>query len=227
MWLRNWIVLSAALLGACAGAAAVEIVDTIPGNYIDISDIGEKLDIGDEGEAVIQTTIGNALIPAGPAVVANNGGVGFNPPSTELASTNEPLPSAAAFGGGQALLPYWDDIGNDVGGVYWHEMNDTLIIQWEDRPLSLNRVAVTFQIQIFDASESSNYFFQCIYLDIEDAGGGAGATIGYQAVGGGSETDQWSFDTPGAVVNGTVLTVLPEPQSLLLGLLGFSLSRRR
>lgn len=214
----------------------IDIVDTLPGSFIDISMTGNELDIGDEDEIAIQTTIGNALVPAGQVIVANNGGVGFAPPLTNLAPENEELPSNDAFGGGQALLPYWDDIGNDLGGVFWEEQNDTLIIQWEDRPVNTDapseglgdeRPRVTFQIQIFDASESSNAFFQFIYRDIDGAGAGASATIGYQDGGAGFGDEIFSFNTPGAVGNDTVLTVLPEPSTLLMSLFALPLLRRR
>jgi hypothetical protein len=216
MLIRSAVVCSSLALACLATAEEIEIVDTIPGTYVDISEIGEQLDIGDDDEVAIQTTIGNALLPAGTVVVGNNGGIGFDPPDDDLAAANQELPSAGAFGGGQALLPYWDDIGNDVGGVYWHEMDDTLVVQWEDRLIGEGRASLTFQIQIFDASESTNPFFQFIYLDIEGAGGGGGATIGYQDGGAGFNDDQWSFNTAGAVGNGTVLTVMPEPHALLL-----------
>ena len=225
--IRCAVVACALALAAQTAADEIVLVDTLPGTFIDIADIGTPLDIGDEDEVEIQTTIGNGLLPAGSVIVANNGGIGFDPPGTDLARDNEEIPSEGAFGGGQALLAYWDDIGNDVGGVLWLELDDKLIIQWEDRLIEPGGARATFQIQVFDASEATNPYFQFLYEDIEAVGGGASATIGYQDGGAGFEDDQWSFDTEGVVVDGGVLSVLPEPHSILVLLLGFAGLRRQ
>lgn len=231
--MRYWIcVVSLGLAVAGAGVAvadSVQIVSDIPGDFIDIADSGTKLPIGDEGEAQITTEIGNSLLPSGNVVIANNGGVGFDPPDMNLAPSNGEVPSQDAFGGGQALLPYWDDIGNDVGGVYYEEMDDRLIVQWENRFISTSEGRsgfITFQLQVFDRSEAGNPYFQFIYEDMAAAGYGASATIGYQDGGAGANDDEWSRDTSGAIADGTVLTALPEPSSLAL-LAGALLAWRR
>lgn len=212
-----------------AGADPVQIVDDIPGAFIDIAATGELLPIGDEGEALITTDIGNGLLPAGNVVVANNGGIAFNPPDMDLAPGNENLPSQGAFGGGQALMPYWDDIGNDVGGVYYQALDDRLIVQWENRFIGTSENGeagfITFQVQVFDRSEAGNPYFQFIYEDMAAAGYGASATIGYQDGGAGFNDDVWSLNTPGAIADGVVLTALPEPGSV--GLLAVALLARR
>lgn len=222
------VMISLFLATAAFGQPAVDITSDIPGVFIDIEETGIDLMLHDDDEAEIFTTIGNAVIPAGRVVVGNNGGLGFDPPDTELASSNGPLPNGSAFGGGQALLPYWDDIGNDIGAALWLEMDDRVIIQWERR--EVGGISTSFQVQIFDGSEQHNPAFQFLYRDISAAGGGASATIGYQDGGAGFLTDEWSFNVPGAVGDGVVLTATtPEPSSLMLlvSASGLLLGRRR
>lgn len=204
--------------GGGATAASISFVGNLPGTFIDISATGTNLHLGDEDEAEIFTTIGNTLLPAGRVIVANNGGVGFDPPDTDLPPNNEPIRDDSVFGGGQALLAYWDDIGNDVGGVFYQEQGNTLIIQWENRAIGGTRdVRVTFQIQIFEQTEATTPYFQFLYKNISAAGGGASATIGYQDGGAGFNDETWSYNTPGAVSDNGVLTVVPEPAAALLG----------
>jgi hypothetical protein len=204
----------------------IQLTDTLPGVFMDITTTGTNLHLGDNDSAVITSTIGNELLPAGTLAISNNGGVGFDPPDTLLAATNETLPSMSCFGSGQSLVPYWDDIGNDVGGVFYLETDNALIIEWYNRQVGTARTAVTFELQIFDASEVTNPYFQFLYQDISAAGGGASATIGYQDGGTGHNDSMWSFNMPGAVGDGVVLSVLPEPSTILL-LLPVALLRRR
>lgn len=217
-----------------AHAGLLTIVDNLPGTFQDISRTGTALNLSGDLEAEIWTTIGNALLPAGLVVVGNNGAIGFNPPDFDLEPLNQMIPSENAFGGGQSLQIYWDNVGNDVGDVYWQEIGDILIIQWDnvhfaddpDRPQDTGR----FQIQIFGGPTS--IFSQFLYDDIEQQfpDGGASATIGYQSgllLGPGNDV-QWSFNQPGAVSDGTVLSLIPAPGSVALlgiGMLGFRRKR--
>jgi hypothetical protein len=211
-------------LADLVGAEDIQLTDTLPGVFIDITATGTNLHLGDDDSAIITTTISNALLPAGDVAISNNGGVGFNPPDPLLSSTNEPIPSGLAFGAGQSILPYWDDIGNDVGGCYYQQMDNALVVEWFNR--QVGRASVTFELQIFDASEATNPYFQILYQDISAAGGGASATIGYQDGGTGHNDSQWSYNTPGAVADGVVLSVIPEPSGGLLLLAALLLRRR-
>ena len=77
----------------------LHIVDNLPGFFEDIS-ASTPFSLGNDEEVEVGTTIGNVVFPAGTVVVADNGGVAFqNPPSTDLAPVNEPIPSASAFSG--------------------------------------------------------------------------------------------------------------------------------
>lgn len=202
----------AALLVAGSASAQYVIVNTLPGSFTDISQSGTFVDLGDEDEAfAFFMPFGNGQIPSGSAVIiGNNGGVGFTPPSTDLGSVPAPLPSFAAFGAGKSLLPYWADIGNHVGAVHWKAMPGVVIIQWTAKPSKPLGVPGTFQLKIFGGTPSPAecIYAQFIYQDIEGPGwnGGANACIGYQ-----NELlapAQWSFNTSGAVHNGTVLSLV-------------------
>ncbi|TWT45628.1 hypothetical protein RAS1_20560 [Phycisphaerae bacterium RAS1] len=215
-------------------------VDTIPGQFIDLAMSAGATDLllGDNDSAVINTAIGNEVFPAGRLAVANNGGVAFGtPPSDLLPAENEEIPSMNAFGGGQGLFPYWDDIGDTVRGrVLYEEFEDRIVIQWEDRPLDGARDGppvwdgITFQIQIFDARAATDLLIQFLYDDIDSPGnGGESATLAYQDGGRGFNDTQWAFNTPMAVGGmRTTLSLVPEPTALWpLAMMGLALLRRR
>src|SRR5262249_19349068 len=64
------------------------------------------------------TSFGGNFIFQGPITIGQNGGVGFGKLwLPELDPNNAPIPSAAAFGGGQAALLLWDDIDDKGGDV--------------------------------------------------------------------------------------------------------------
>lgn len=143
-------------LGAPAGAQ-ISIVGNLPGTFVDISATGTALDLGDDAEIDIITTVGNALLPAGTVRVGSNGGVRFRLttlPALELGINSQPIPNATAFSGSQCLLPFWDDIdteGGLWGQIYWQEVAGTLIIQWEDTAFfngSASQDRTTFQILV-------------------------------------------------------------------------------
>lgn len=208
--------------GSSVVAGPLLFVDHLPGTFLDISTTGAPLGLSGDLSATITSTVSNAVFPAGNVVVGNNGGIAFGSlPSTFLQPGNEPIPSAGAFGGGQSLLPYWDDIGNTIGEIHYLRIRAALIVQWTQKPFEGSTDTATFQIQVFDGvpdPPNGGIYAQFIYLDIEQprASGGAGATIGYQNGPAGYHDAQWSFDTVGAVSNGTVLSLIPEPSTLFL-----------
>lgn len=202
-----------------------------PGTFLDISTTGTPLNLNDDDEAVITTTIGNPIFPAGTVVVANNGGLGFPgvPGENDLAPNNAPIPSNTAFNGRQSAIVFWDDLkGEDLtasraaaprggknGNVFWQQVGTKLVVQWNDRPVSGAAArgpsdTVSFQIQIFDgvAIAPGAQYAQFIYGDVSQPApnGGASATIGYQGGISGVSDFQWSFNNPGVVFNGSVLT---------------------
>jgi hypothetical protein len=230
--MRTVISLSAlALCGltTVARAQPLTIVSNQPGAFVDISVTGTPLVLNDDEEGVIPPTIGNAVFPVGTIVAANNGGLAF--PSVggqnDLAPLNAAIPSASAFNGRQSLLAYWDDLkgddsllqrGGKNGSVRYQLITPTvLVVQWTDRSVSGSLVAgadpkVTFQIKIFGGvgPAPGAIYAQLIYDDVDNPtpDGGASATIGYQNGASDSNDVQWSFNTAGAVHNGTVLSLV-------------------
>ena len=199
-------------LAPLAHGEQLRIVDNLPGFFEDISS-STPLVLGDDDEVGVGTTLGNFVFPSGTVVVANNGGVAFrNPPSADLAPVNQPIPSAAAFGGGQALLVYWDDFDDKDGDVFLSQKTDDLIIQWNNRLLlgGASPGTATVQLKVHGNIGPSGIVAQLIFGDVQQPGvdGGAGATIGYQDGGAGFRDFQWSFNTAGAVANGTVLSLV-------------------
>lgn len=205
-----WPVLGMSVLCGSAGAQ-LGIVNNIPGSFTDISVTGTPLNLVGDDETAINTLVGNGVFPAGVVWVGNNGGIAFEPPtSTDLGPVPGLLPNVNAFGGDcPALLPYWSDIGNHSGNVYWKEQGNVLIVQWHQKHFgsSTTGPTVRFQCKVFGGP--STVLAQFIYDDIESppASGGANASIGVQAL----NSPNWSLNTALAVGNATVLTVVLEP----------------
>lgn len=220
------------VLGASRASAAISIVKNRPGVFIDIKDTGTPLNLSLDLSASVSTTIGNRIFPAGRVVISNNGGVGFDPVDDTLSDTPEMIPSNLAFGGSRALLPYWSDIGNHVGNVYFEEVGSNLIVQWDHKKFEgfPNASAVTFQVQIH-GEVVDDVVAQMLYQAIEEgpAFGGANGGVGYQDGLGGTENDvQYSVGEAFSVSNLEVLTVLaPSPGTGVVVLSGLALAMRR
>jgi hypothetical protein len=192
-------------------AATTYMSSSVPGTWVDISGTGTALNLADDGEINIPTTVGNALLAAGTARVGSNGAVRFGGPGTELAFGNAAIPSSGAFGlTSQVAMPFWDDfntVSGTVGNIYWQEIGDTLIVQWANVGFfgGLATDRATFQLQVF---KGGPVVAQYLYQDVGGvrAANGASATIGYQAGGVAGNDVQWSFNTA-SIANGTVLSI--------------------
>lgn len=230
------LVLACVVAGAgWAQAAPLEIVDTLPGTWVDISTVGVALDIQADDVAAIDSSVGNAVFPSGRWWVGNNGAVGFALNSL-LPPITEPIPSPQIFGGDQAVAIFGSDIGNDDGNVFWALLpaaraggGNALIVQWHNHRFEGSTDTGRFQLQVFSDPGPDQIYAQFLYDDIEQPfpNGGAIATIGYQDGGAGFNDVQWSYHVAGAVANGTVLSLVPEPgTAVLLLLAGLVIWRR-
>lgn len=174
-----------------------------PGLFVDISGTGTALNLLDEGEANITTTVGNSIFPSGDVRVGNNGVI-FAGTSGDVNFQNDPLPTTEF---GNALIPYWEDLDDNVGNVYWEERQvdgiNTLIVQWEDRSRFDNLGDSTFQVQLFESGPVlARYAYQDVIFGNPSVDGGAGATIGYQE----NTTTAIEFSRDSATIsNGDVL----------------------
>jgi hypothetical protein len=219
--------LGAGLLGPPA-AAQLEFTTALPGTFVDISGTGTALGLGDEGVAEIPpgfdlTATLFAGDGSGRVWVSNNGAIGFlgDDGSSGAFGLNDEIPNFSLFGGAhgtpQALAVYWDDLAAGTGDVYYQTIgapgSRVLIVQWQDRPHGpgddmLDGNEATFQVQIFEDAATGDAQFIYQDVDFQDPAldDGASATIGYQS-GGIANDVQWSYNTPGAVGPGDVLTL--------------------
>ena len=149
--------------------------------FVDVSGFGTALSLADDESTSVVSNIGNDLFPSGTISISNNGvitegsvgGVPFG---------NESLPSAAF---GRAVVPFWDDIWDNSGEVYFAETQvdgvDALIVQWDGVQHFNSGDPVTFQAQILDDDRT---YFRFVYPDVDFANPqwnqGASATVGYQ-----------------------------------------------
>jgi hypothetical protein len=229
---RNLATLGLVMLCAAGLASAqVQFVDNWPGTFVDISTTGTALDLGDDSVTNVDWLVGNDLFPAGNVRISNNGAIGFLPIDAygPCSPGNAQMPIFSLFDENPALAVFWDDIDSDHGNVYLEEMGDgTLIVQWHERPHFSGFGATefcTFQVQVFPTGRPiyAQFLYQDVFFDNPDWDWGASATIGYQE----SENYalEYSFNQP-VLENGDVLTLVPEPTSIL-GLVLIALLRRR
>ena len=163
--------------------------------FVDIAGTGTPLNLGDDGEATVTTTVGNAFFASGVNTIGNNGAI-VSGGGVNIDYNNEPLPTSDFSAG---LFPFWDDIDSDRGNVYWEErlVNgiNTLIVQWDNRPHFSNVGSATFQLQVFESGPVGvRYVYEDVVFGDSDYDFGASATIGIQRAPG--NADQFSFEQP-------------------------------
>lgn len=163
--------------------------------FIDISGNGTRLDLADDSWTVIQTTVGNSIIPAGSVVINNNGAI-LAGGSRSLGYSNFPLSSfPTSFP--SSLFAYWDDIDGGPGAVYYREQSvggiPTLIVQWDNRPHFSRIGNATFQLQLFASGPVyARYAYKDVVFGNTRLDNGASATIGLI---GPDQTAQFSHET--------------------------------
>ncbi len=175
----------------------------LPSGFIDISGTGTALNLSDDQEVLITTTVGNSLLPAGTVVVGNNGGL-----LSRTALTDVPVSNAALNSTFPGIFPFWDDIDSDTGNVFWKEQVvggiNTLIVQWEDRPHFSNIGSATFQVQIFaTGTKLARFAYEDVDFGDANFNNGASATIGVVSPSG--TVTQHSFNTANSVLAGDVI----------------------
>ncbi len=161
-----------------------------PGRFVDISATGSAL-FFDHGSGVtpIYSHISNALMPGQKFLVANDGVLMLDEDIAGLSgSFTADLPND--YFEFSALVPFWSDLENDTGEVYYEERVvdgvDTLIVQWDNRSYFFQSGTGTFQVQLFDSDPSAarQLAARFVYADIDFDNplydNGADATIGVQ-----------------------------------------------
>lgn len=190
---------------------------------LDLSSDGTALNLGDDVEATINPSFDIPFFGTSydELVVGNNGGI-LPGSSGDVGFTNAPLP--AAFYPSGAIFPFWDDIDNETGNVYWKEyLADgdgstycpisiptsprCVIVQWRDRPHWDYVGSATFSAALFD---DGNIVFQYQDVTFGDAlfDNGVSATVGIQSPTG--QSLQYSSNTA-SLSNGHVIRFVPPP----------------
>lgn len=184
-------------------------------NFIDITQNGNPVAVGEDLEALAETTIGNAAFPAGTITIGDNGGILSG--EANLIFQNLPM----SFGSSLfefALLPYWDDLSIPLDNIYIGETTvggiPTLIVQWEQSPhfdlLSNDPPGdVTFQVQVFESGPVlARYAYEDVVLENPSYDFGATSTIGYQHADG--RFVEFSFNQP-VLSNGDIIDLVIDP----------------
>ncbi len=202
---------------AGAGGQTLTIINNPAlGEFLDITQSGQSLALGDDQEAMLDGSFqGNFVLQPGIVVVGINGGVSFGIKTvTNLAPVNEELPSSEAFIGGQAALVSWDDIDDKDGDVFSEvvadpKRGDRLIVQWNVTNFEGTGATLKFQLQVFDNPDPTGIYAQFLYeIEGPATGAGSSATIGYQDGPAGFGDIQFSFNMADAVTDGTVLSLM-------------------
>ena len=154
-----------------------------PAKFVDISESGTALNLADDAEFSTKIDVENEIFPGGILTISNNGGIvaGFGRGSN-IFFQNLPLPAPDI---GRALFPYWDDLDDTTGNVYYEELMvdgvETLVVQWERPHIDLSGSEIVFQVQV---PEDEIHLARFAYEDVEfgepKIDFGNSATIGYQ-----------------------------------------------
>ncbi len=216
-----------ALSGATAargGGPPLHFVDDPSlGEFVDISDVGQVLFLGEDGEAMLHGAFQGSFIFFPGVTVGQNGGLAFGQATvTDLDPQNQPIPSQGAFLGGQAALAFWDDIDDKDGDILYAVfdddpgLGDRLIVQWEDRNFDGNGSTLRFQAHLPENLQPAGIYAQFVYqIDGPAQSAGESATIGYQDGLTGYGDLQYSFNETAVIMNGTVLSfIVPVAQDV-------------
>jgi hypothetical protein len=187
--------------------------DTCATIFDDISATGTGLALTDDGEAAIQVPFdfgfyGTIYSAPFDVQVGNNGAVILNDNSSQV-GTGAAMPSS---GLGLGVAPFWDDLDDETGDVYWEvkgtSPNRQLIVQWDNRPHYNGIGDATFQA-VFDEATSVITF---VYEDVDFGDAlydfGVSATVGIQDAGN-SIADEYSYNTA-SLSDGMCISFTPE-----------------
>lgn len=163
------------------------------GNFIDITQTGTPLGLGDEGFVDITMPFSFDFYGTTSNLVSisNNGGILFAS-GWGLSFINEPLPSMVV--GPPAIMPLWDDFSSTQGDVYYETRGATpnrqFIVEWFDRAHAsgpANTDGATFELILgedgtiqFEYDDVAYSGFNNFEGDADDCTGGVCATIGLQ-----------------------------------------------
>jgi len=180
-------------------------------NWIDISNTGMPLNLGDDGEVIIMTDFdinfyGGKYRMIG---IGSNGAIAFDDsPAWYYFNTR------TGFKFGKMLLPFWDDLVTypysylpSSSNVYVAELgtkpNRVLIVQYNNVPLSMYpdpAYSITFQVRFYENNSNIDIYYKDVtffneYYDQGPDKGGL-ATIGVQYSSSYGIYSEYSFNKP-------------------------------
>jgi hypothetical protein len=178
---------------------------TITPAFVDISTTGTALTLADDTATGVTLPFAFALYGSASNLltVGNNGTLVLGTLDGFSYSFNDPLPNANdVFMGGALILPFWDDLVDSAGGVYWQVTGNApqrrVIVQWS-RPhfLQVEGARVEVEAILGEDGSLSFQYANSVFGDPANPGwdNGGSATIGLQNVDA-TIANQYSFDTP-------------------------------
>ncbi|MBN2002566.1 MAG: carboxypeptidase regulatory-like domain-containing protein [Anaerolineae bacterium] len=164
-------------------------------SWIDATD-GMASGVTDDGEASITLPFSFNFygVDSTDIRVGNNGGVLFGVTSGDLYAGNDALASTST---NNIIAVFWDDIDDETGNVYYKTVgtapNRKFVIEWYNRPHYNNVGNGTFEMILFEGTNS--ILFQYADLDYGNTlyDYGASATVGIRQSG--SNYLQYSYNT--------------------------------
>jgi|GEM_PF-2294776 len=179
--------------------------DTQPAAFVDITATGTGLNLSDDGTIGITSPFPFTFygVSSTNLCVGNNGVLVFGTSSCSVTYTNTPLPGSF---GGAAIAPFWDDLFQPSGNVYWQVLgaapNRTLVVEWDRAHYNIgSESSDRVQVEVILGENGSLSFqYQDLLFGTPNTWDNAvSATIGLHNADG-SIVNQYSFDT-----------VLPHP----------------
>ena len=175
--------------------------DTVSADFIDITATGTALDLyNDQGVGVTMdfpfTYYGTS---SNQITVSNNGGILFGTEDGYLLSFASALPNANV---GAAILPYWTNIADDTGNVYYATLgtapNRQFVVEWYDRdhngtgggPNSPG--GATFEVVLYENGDQILFNYQTAGFGDPTFDDGMTATVGLN--GDASHATQYSYN---------------------------------
>ncbi len=184
--------------------------DTCSTPFEDVSGTGTALGLADDGEGNIQMPFDfgffGTVYPAPVDLrVGNNGGILFDATVGDVIAGN----AALVAGGARAVFPFWDDLDDETGDVFWEVLGSApdrrLIVQWHERPHYNGIGAATFQVVFYEATSEIVFVYDDVEFGDAAFDFGASATVGLQ----GPLAVQYSFNTP-SLSNGMCISFVPD-----------------
>jgi len=152
----------------------------------DISATGDYLALGDDEEAnvVMPFLFDFYGVRSDKLRIGNNGGILFDNTTDDLLAANSNF-DATNPSGISKILPFWDDLDSEQGGVYYQTTgsapNRVFIIEWKDRRHYSGTTYLdpaTFQAQLYESSNVIAFFYPDMDFSDVNYDNGVSATVG-------------------------------------------------